>query len=104
MVWRVKDALLQGTFSGPHADDPVWGVAADKGGEVYTCCGGGRVIRWEDRSEEVREEEKRKEEDGVLKGQQLAILMYKKEYVEAARMAVRVDRPRECLRALEEVS
>ncbi|GMI15762.1 hypothetical protein TrLO_g10285 [Triparma laevis f. longispina] len=96
--WSVKSSMCVGTTVG-H-DGPVWGMCW-VGEDLITGGGDGKVIRWKDNSEETRVEMEKLKDEEDLKNQELMNCMYKGEYLNAVRIALKMDKPRTCLQALE---
>ncbi|GMH72572.1 hypothetical protein TrST_g9865 [Triparma strigata] len=96
--WSVKSSMCIGTIVAHEA--PVWGMCWI-GEDLITGGGDGKVIKWKDNSEETRMEAERLKDEEDLKNQELMNCLYKGEYLSAVRIALKMDKPRTCLQALE---
>ncbi|XP_061455811.1 transducin beta-like protein 3 [Rhineura floridana] len=91
-LWTIKNNECVKTLDG-H-EDKVWGLHANKkDNAVVTGSTDSKVLLWKDVTETELEEEQAKQEEQILKEQQLSNLLHEKQYLRALRLAISLDRP-----------
>eukprot|EP00795_Rhopilema_esculentum_P008648 gene8648-14663_t len=101
-IWNVKTNECLNTLDG-HADK-VWSLALNKTEDTLVTGGGDSVLNiWKDVTEEERLEEEAKQENMILKDQELSNLLGKKKFTKAIGLALSLERPFTVLSILKEL-
>ncbi|XP_065062722.1 transducin beta-like protein 3 isoform X3 [Rhopilema esculentum] len=101
-TWNVKTNECLNTLDG-HADK-VWSLALNKTEDTLVTGGGDSVLNiWKDVTEEERLEEEAKQENMILKDQELSNLLGKKKFTKAIGLALSLERPFTVLSILKEL-
>ncbi|QCD81068.1 transducin beta-like protein 3 isoform X2 [Vigna unguiculata] len=91
-LWTVKTNECVATYD--HHEDKVWALAVGKKTEMLATGGGDAVVNlWFDSTASDKEEAFRKEEEGVLKGQELENAVSDADYSKAIQIAFELRRP-----------
>ncbi|XP_057970053.1 protein TORMOZ EMBRYO DEFECTIVE [Malania oleifera] len=91
-LWTVKDNECVATYD--QHEDKVWALAVGKETEMLATGGNDGVINlWNDSTVSDKEEAFRKEEEGVLRGQDLENAILDADYTEAIQIAIELRRP-----------
>eukprot|EP00850_Spirogloea_muscicola_P018245 SM000165S02206 [mRNA] locus=s165:102031:106956:- [translate_table: standard] len=91
-LWTVRSSECLGTFD--HHDDRVWALAVAADGEMLASGGSDALINiWSDCTVEEAEEVARKEEEAILKDQDLSNALAAADYVHAVQLAFELRRP-----------
>ncbi|XP_014490616.1 transducin beta-like protein 3 isoform X2 [Vigna radiata var. radiata] len=91
-LWTVKTNECVATYD--HHEDKVWALAVGKKTEMLATGGGDAVVNlWFDSTAADKEEAFRKEEEGVLKGQELENAVSDADYTKAIQIAFELRRP-----------
>ncbi|CAJ1943861.1 unnamed protein product [Sphenostylis stenocarpa] len=91
-LWTVKTNECVATYD--HHEDKVWALAVGKKTEILATGGGDAVVNlWFDSTAADKEEAFRKEEEGVLKGQELENAVSDADYTKAIQIAFELRRP-----------
>lgn len=91
-LWTVKTNECVATYD--HHEDKVWALAVGKKTEMLATGGGDAVVNlWFDSTVADKEEAFRKEEEGVLKGQELENALSDADYSKAIQIAFELRRP-----------
>ncbi|KAI3918510.1 hypothetical protein MKX01_041830 [Papaver californicum] len=91
-LWTVKTNECIATYD--QHEDKVWALAVGKKTEMLATGGGDAVVNlWHDSTIEDKEEAFRKEEEGVLKGQELENALSDANYIKAIKIAFELRRP-----------
>ncbi|OVA02911.1 WD40 repeat [Macleaya cordata] len=91
-LWTVKTNECIATYD--QHEDKVWALAVGKKTEMLATGGGDAVVNlWHDSTAEEKEEAFRREEEGVLKGQELENAVSDADYTKAIQIAFELRRP-----------
>ncbi|KAI3905054.1 hypothetical protein MKX01_017300 [Papaver californicum] len=91
-LWTVKTNECIATYD--QHEDKVWALAVGKKTEMLATGGGDAVVNlWHDSTIEDKEEAFRKEEEGVLKGQELENALSDANYIKVIKIAFELRRP-----------
>ncbi|ESW27427.1 hypothetical protein PHAVU_003G200800 [Phaseolus vulgaris] len=91
-LWTVKTNECVATYD--HHEDKVWALAVGKKTEILATGGGDAVVNlWFDSTAADKEDAFRKEEEGVLKGQELENAVSDADYTKAIQIAFELRRP-----------
>ncbi|XP_029130005.1 transducin beta-like protein 3 [Cajanus cajan] len=91
-LWTVKTNECVATYD--HHEDKVWALAVGRKTEMLATGGGDAVVNlWFDSTAADKEEAFRKEEEGVLKGQELENAVSDADYTKAIQIAFELRRP-----------
>ncbi|KAF9603413.1 hypothetical protein IFM89_036114 [Coptis chinensis] len=91
-LWMVRTSECIATYD--QHEDKVWALAVGKKTEMLATGGSDAVVNlWHDSTAEDKEEALRKEEEGVLKGQELENAVSDADYARAIRVAFELRRP-----------
>ncbi|KAI3940507.1 hypothetical protein MKW98_024914 [Papaver atlanticum] len=91
-LWTVKTNECIATYD--QHEDKVWALAVGKKTEMLATGGGDAVVNlWHDSTVEDKEETFRKEEEAVLKGQELENALSDANYIKAIKIAFELRRP-----------
>ncbi|XP_050224237.1 protein TORMOZ EMBRYO DEFECTIVE [Mercurialis annua] len=92
-LWIVKTNECIATYD--QHEDKVWALAVGKQTEMFATGGGDALVNlWYDSTAADKEEAFRKEEEGVLKGQELENALVDADYTKAIQIAFELRRPR----------
>ncbi|KAG9158095.1 hypothetical protein Leryth_000251 [Lithospermum erythrorhizon] len=91
-LWTVKTNECIATYD--EHEDKIWGLAVGKKTEMLATGSADAVISlWHDSTEADKEEAFHKEEEGILKGQELENAVYDADYTKAIQLAFELRRP-----------
>ncbi|KAF7237458.1 Transducin beta-like protein 3, partial [Varanus komodoensis] len=91
-LWTMKNCECVKTLDG-HCDK-VWGLHANKKDNMLvTGASDSRVMLWKDVTRTELEEQQAKQEEQLLREQELSNLLHEKRYLEALASAISLDRP-----------
>ncbi|KAK7330492.1 hypothetical protein VNO77_24687 [Canavalia gladiata] len=91
-LWTVKTNECVATYD--HHEDKVWALAVGRKTEMLATGGGDAIVNlWLDSTAADKEEAFRKEEEGVLKGQDLENAVSDADYTKAIQIAFELRRP-----------
>ncbi|EEF42388.1 U3 small nucleolar RNA-associated protein, putative [Ricinus communis] len=91
-LWTVKTNECIATYD--QHEDKVWALAVGKQTEMFATGGGDALVNlWYDSTASDKEEAFRKEEEGVLKGQELENALLYADYTRAIQIAFELRRP-----------
>lgn len=101
-VWNMKTSECTATMDG--GDGKIWALAVAKEGEILGSGGGDSVLRmWSDVTEEESEQKRLENEERMVKEQDLANLLRKKDYRGAILLAMDLGQPYRLLKLFKEV-
>ncbi|KAK6303069.1 hypothetical protein J4Q44_G00274240 [Coregonus suidteri] len=87
----------------PH-QDKVWGLhATRKDDRVVTASADSNITVWTDVTEVEQAEEQAKQEDQILKKQELSNLLHEKKYLKALGLAISLDQPHTVLKVIKAI-
>lgn len=102
-LWTVKTNECLATYD--QHEDKIWALAIGKQTELIATGGGDAVINlWHDSTAAEKEEAFRKEEEDVLRGQDLENAVLDRDYTKAVRLAFELRRPHKLFELFSEVS
>eukprot|EP00057_Strongylocentrotus_purpuratus_P026325 XP_011680799.1 PREDICTED: uncharacterized protein LOC100891641 [Strongylocentrotus purpuratus] len=91
-LWTIKTNECVATLD--EHSDKLWSVTVDRSEQkVVTAGADSNILIWEDVTQIEYEEKAEKEEDQILKKQQLSNLMHSKKFTKALRLAITLDQP-----------
>ncbi|XP_021737664.1 transducin beta-like protein 3 [Chenopodium quinoa] len=101
-LWAVTSSECIATYD--EHEDKVWALAIGKKTEMLATGGGDAVINiWNDSTAAEKEEAFRKEEEGVLRGQELENAISDADYAKAIQIAFELRRPHRLYELLSEL-
>lgn len=101
-LWTVKTNECLATYD--QHEDKIWALAIGKKTEMLATGGGDAVINlWHDSTADEKEEAFRKEEEDVLRGQELENAVFDCDYTRAVRLAFELRRPHKLFELFSEV-
>ncbi|TYH92542.1 hypothetical protein ES332_A13G188800v1 [Gossypium tomentosum] len=101
-LWTIKTNECIATYD--QHEDKVWALAVGKKTEMLATGGSDAVINlWHDSTAAEKEEAFRKEEEGVLRGQELENALLDAEYTKAIQIALELRRPRKLFELFSEL-
>ncbi|XP_010240890.1 PREDICTED: transducin beta-like protein 3 [Nelumbo nucifera] len=101
-LWTVKTNECIGTYD--QHEDKVWALAVGKKTEMLATGGSDAVVNlWYDCTAADKEEEFRREEEGVLRGQELENAILDTDYAKAIQIAFELRRPHRLLNLFAEL-
>uniref|UniRef100_A0A673K9H1 Transducin (beta)-like 3 n=1 Tax=Sinocyclocheilus rhinocerous TaxID=307959 RepID=A0A673K9H1_9TELE len=101
-LWTIKTNECVKTFDA-HQDE-VWALhGSSKDGLMVTGSADSTITLWKDVTEVELAEEQAKQEDQVLKQQELSNLLHEKKYVKALGVAISLTQPHTALRVIREI-
>ncbi|XP_054807359.1 protein TORMOZ EMBRYO DEFECTIVE [Prosopis cineraria] len=101
-LWTVKSNECIATYD--HHEDKVWALAVGRKTEMLATGGSDAVVNlWFDSTAADKEEAFRKEEEGVLKGQELENAVSDADYAKAIQIAFELHRPHRLFELLAEL-
>ncbi|KAL4659135.1 transducin beta-like protein 3 [Arapaima gigas] len=101
-LWTIKTNECVKTLDAHQ--DKVWGLHANaKDNMVVTGSADSNIILWEDITEKELLEEQVKQEDQILKQQELSNLLHEGKYLKALGLAISLDQPHTVLRVIKEI-
>ncbi|KAI4343751.1 hypothetical protein L6164_011061 [Bauhinia variegata] len=101
-LWTVKSNECLATYD--NHEDKVWALAVGRKTEMLATGGGDAVVNlWFDSTASDKEEAFRKEEEGVLKGQELENAISDSDYTKAIQIAFELRRPRRLFQLFSEL-
>ncbi|XP_030434307.1 transducin beta-like protein 3 isoform X1 [Gopherus evgoodei] len=99
-LWTIKTNECVKTLDG-H-EDKVWGLHCNKQDDlVVTASSDSCVILWKDVTEIELEEAQAKQEEQIMKDQELSNLLHEKKYLKALGLAISLDRPHTVLTVIK---
>ncbi|XP_034047308.1 transducin beta-like protein 3 [Thalassophryne amazonica] len=99
-LWTIKTNECVKTLDAHQ--DKVWGLHGNrKDNMMVTASADSNIIVWVDVSEVELEEEKAKQEDQILKQQELSNLLHEKKYLKALGLAISLDQPHTVLTVIK---
>uniref|UniRef100_A0A8C5RGZ6 U3 small nucleolar RNA-associated protein 13 C-terminal domain-containing protein n=1 Tax=Laticauda laticaudata TaxID=8630 RepID=A0A8C5RGZ6_LATLA len=101
-LWTIKNNECVKTLDA-H-DNKVWALHANKKDDtVVTGSTDSKVLLWKDVTQTELEEEQAKQEEQILKDQELANLLHKKQFLKALGLALSLDRPHTVLTVIKAI-
>ncbi|XP_068643036.1 protein TORMOZ EMBRYO DEFECTIVE [Aristolochia californica] len=101
-LWTVKSSECLATYD--RHEDKVWALAVGKKTEMLATGGSDAVVNlWHDSTAADKEEAFLKEEEGVLKGQELENAVLDAEYTKAIQLAFELRRPHKLFELMAEL-
>ncbi|XP_075495418.1 protein TORMOZ EMBRYO DEFECTIVE [Primulina tabacum] len=101
-LWTVKTNECVATYD--QHEDKIWALAVGKKTEMIATGGGDAVINlWHDSTAADKEEAFRKEEEGVLRGQELENAVFDADYIKAIQLAFELRRPHKLFELFSEL-
>ncbi|KAA3486582.1 transducin beta-like protein 3 [Gossypium australe] len=101
-LWTIKTNECIATYD--QHEDKVWALAVGKKTEMLATGGSDAVINlWRDSTAAEKEEAFRKEEEGVLRGQELENALLDAEYTKAIQIALELRRPHKLFELFSEL-
>ncbi|KAI9030358.1 WD40-repeat-containing domain protein [Hyaloraphidium curvatum] len=101
-VWNMKTSECTTTLDG--GEGKVWALAVAKEGEILASGGGDSVLRlWADMTEEESEQKRKEEEERIVKEQDLANFLHRKDYRGAIALAMDLGQPYRLVKLFKEV-
>ncbi|KAL0400451.1 UNVERIFIED_CONTAM: Transducin beta-like protein 3 [Sesamum latifolium] len=101
-LWTVKTNECVATYD--QHEDKIWALAVGKQTEMLATGGGDAVINlWHDSTAADKEEAFRKEEEGVLRGQELENAVLDADYTRAIQLAFELRRPHKLFELFSEL-
>ncbi|KAH6766626.1 Transducin family protein / WD-40 repeat family protein [Perilla frutescens var. hirtella] len=102
-LWTVKTNECLATYD--QHEDKIWALAIGKQTEMLATGGADAVINlWHDSTAVEKEEAFRKEEEDVLRGQDLENAVLDRDYTKAVRLAFELRRPHKLFELFSEIS
>lgn len=102
-LWTIKTNECIATYD--QHEDKVWALAVGKKTEMLATGGSDAVVNlWHDSTASDKEEAFRKEEEGVLKGQELENALSDTDYTKAIQIAFELRRPHKLFELFAELS
>ncbi|KAL7145954.1 hypothetical protein ABFS83_06G008900 [Erythranthe nasuta] len=102
-LWTVKTNECVATYD--EHEDKIWGLAIGKQTEMLATGSGDGVINlWHDSTAEEKEEAFRKEEEDVLRGQELENAVVDADYARAIQLAFELRRPHKLFQLFSDLS
>ncbi|XP_062388240.1 transducin beta-like protein 3 [Sardina pilchardus] len=101
-LWTIKTNECVKTLDAHQ--DKVWGLhTSGKDDLVVTGSADSNIVVWKDVTEEELAEEQAKEEDQILKTQELSNLLHEKKYLKALGLAISLDQPHTVLKVIKAI-
>ncbi|KNC81517.1 hypothetical protein SARC_06163 [Sphaeroforma arctica JP610] len=101
-IWTLKTSECEDTMDG-HTDK-VWALTLNKSESRIVSGGGDSVLNvWRDTTVQQQEEVERVSEEKMLLTQELMNLVQNKQYLKAAKLALRLDQPHRMRELMEEI-
>ncbi|KAI4890463.1 hypothetical protein NFI96_025586 [Prochilodus magdalenae] len=101
-LWTIKTNECVKTFDAHQ--DKVWALHANsKDDLMVTGSADSNITIWKDVTEEELAEVQAKQEDQILKQQELSNLLHEKKYLKALGIAISLDQPQTVLRVIKEI-
>ncbi|XP_036408735.1 transducin beta-like protein 3 [Megalops cyprinoides] len=101
-LWNIKTNECVKTLDAHQ--DKVWGLHTNrKDDQVATGSADSTIVLWTDVTEAELAEEQAKQEDQILKQQELSNLLHEKKYLKALGLAISLDQPQTVLRVIKEI-
>ncbi|XP_072549538.1 transducin beta-like protein 3 [Salminus brasiliensis] len=101
-LWTIKTNECVKTFDAHQ--DKVWALhGSSKDDLMLTGSADSNITVWKDVTEEEQAEEQAKQEDQILKQQELSNLIHEKKYLKALGIAISLDQPHTVLRVIKEI-
>uniref|UniRef100_A0A8C8FFQ8 U3 small nucleolar RNA-associated protein 13 C-terminal domain-containing protein n=1 Tax=Oncorhynchus tshawytscha TaxID=74940 RepID=A0A8C8FFQ8_ONCTS len=99
-LWTIKTNECVKTLDAHQ--DKVWGLhATRKDDRVVTASADSNITVWTDVTEVEQAEEQAKQEDQILKKQELSNLLHEKKYLKALGLAISLDQPHTVLKVIK---
>ncbi|KAJ6653728.1 hypothetical protein lerEdw1_008754 [Lerista edwardsae] len=100
-LWTIKSSECEKTLDGHQGK--VWGLSANKQQSlVVTGASDSSVVLWKDVTEALLAEAQAKQDEQILKDQELSNLLHRKRYLKALGLAISLDRPHTVLTVVKE--
>ncbi|XP_066545260.1 transducin beta-like protein 3 [Amia ocellicauda] len=101
-LWTIKTNECMKTLDAHQ--DKVWGLHANrKDDQLVTGSADSCIVLWKDVTEAELAEEQAKQEDQILKQQELSNLLHEKKYLKALGLAISLGQPHTVLRVIKEI-
>uniref|UniRef100_A0A8C8FHA7 U3 small nucleolar RNA-associated protein 13 C-terminal domain-containing protein n=1 Tax=Oncorhynchus tshawytscha TaxID=74940 RepID=A0A8C8FHA7_ONCTS len=101
-LWTIKTNECVKTLDAHQ--DKVWGLhATRKDDRVVTASADSNITVWTDVTEVEQAEEQAKQEDQILKKQELSNLLHEKKYLKALGLAISLDQPHTVLKVIKAI-
>nr|XP_056722136.1 transducin beta-like protein 3 [Euleptes europaea] len=101
-LWTIKTNECVKTLD--SHEDKVWGLHANKlDNSLVTGSSDSCIVLWKDVTEIELEEEQAKQEEQILKEQELSNLLYEKRFLKALGLAISLDRPHTVLTVVKAI-
>ncbi|KAJ8344989.1 hypothetical protein SKAU_G00291820 [Synaphobranchus kaupii] len=101
-LWTIKTNECVKTLDAHQ--DKVWGLHASRKDDlVVTGSADSNIMLWQDVTEIELAEEQAKQEDQILKQQELSNLLQEKKFLKALGLAISLDQPHTALRVIKEI-
>lgn len=95
-VWSIRDDECVATVEG-H-DDKVWALAVSKTEDIVVSGGSDSCIKfWYDNTEQVVTQQRKEDEEKVLKEQEMKNMIHMKQYDKAVELAIMLNHPQKAL-------
>ncbi|XP_062840755.1 transducin beta-like protein 3 [Trichomycterus rosablanca] len=101
-LWTIKSNECVQTFDAHQ--DKVWALHCNTSDDlIVTGSADSNITLWKDVTEEEQAEEQAKQEDQILKQQELSNLLHEKNFLKALGIAISLDQPHTVLRVIKEI-
>uniref|UniRef100_A0A8B9CAN2 Transducin beta like 3 n=1 Tax=Anser brachyrhynchus TaxID=132585 RepID=A0A8B9CAN2_9AVES len=101
-LWTIKTNECVKTLDG-H-EDKIWGLHSNKQDDmVVTASSDSSITLWKDVTEIEQEEAQAKQEEQIMKEQELSNLLHEKRYLKALGLAISLDRPHTVLTVIKAI-
>ncbi|MCI4385087.1 hypothetical protein PGIGA_G00046290 [Pangasianodon gigas] len=101
-LWTIKTNECVKTFDAHQ--DKVWALHGNSSDDlIVTGSADSNITVWKDVTEEELAEEQAKQEDQILKQQELSNLLHEKNFLKALGIAISLDQPHTVLRVIKEI-
>ncbi|XP_066496660.1 transducin beta-like protein 3 [Tiliqua scincoides] len=101
-LWTIKNCECVKTLDGHQGK--VWGLHSNKQQDlVVTGASDSSVVLWKDVTEALLEEAQAKQDEQILKDQELSNLLHEKRYLKALGLAISLDRPHTVLTVVKAI-
>ncbi|TSO37072.1 Transducin beta-like protein 3 [Bagarius yarrelli] len=101
-LWTIKTNECVKTFDAHQ--DKVWALHGSSSDDlIVTGSADSNITVWKDVTEEELAEEQAKQEDQILKQQELSNLLHEKNFLKALGIAISLDQPHTVLRVIKEI-
>lgn len=101
-LWTIKNCECVKTLDGHQGK--VWGLHSNKQQNLVVTGGSdSSVVLWKDVTEELLEEAQAKQDEQILKDQELSNLLHEKRYLKALGLSISLDRPHTVLMVVKAI-